>query len=110
MFHPAKEGSLSNEAEDAAVLKLESEMLTVLHCYNYYYRLKIADRTDYSELIQHQRQHPLQADLLPVQLPCEFVDERLWESGSDEARDKAWIGHGFFWKFGEGPLNKDNKF
>lgn len=49
-------------------------------------------------------------NLLQVQTPCEYVNESIWEQGSPAQQEEAWVGHGYFWKFGKNAIDKDNKF
>lgn len=43
--------------------------------------------------------------LLPPPSPADYVDTMCWAEKQDR-----WPGHGFFWKEGEGAMNKDLGF
>lgn len=35
-------------------------------------------------------------------MPTEYVDHSQWFTQKDEENKKNWIGHGYYWKRGEG--------
>jgi hypothetical protein len=38
--------------------------------------------------------------LLPPPLPCDYVDEFTWCTGNEKEDEHNWLGHGYFWKYG----------
>ena len=43
--------------------------------------------------------------LLPPQWPSEYIEEQTWATDASK-----WIGHGYYWKSGDGEMNKDLAF
>eukprot|EP01127_Copromyxa_protea_P005652 TRINITY_DN1551_c0_g1_i3.p1 TRINITY_DN1551_c0_g1~~TRINITY_DN1551_c0_g1_i3.p1 ORF type:complete len:558 (+),score=100.24 TRINITY_DN1551_c0_g1_i3:29-1702(+) len=76
--------------------------------YNYRHRLKITDKVSLNELVDLEKRFI--PNLLPPPMPCDYVDSNLWTTGDEEADQESWLGHGFFWKSGEGEMDKDLAF
>lgn len=73
---------------------------SILDAWNYHSRLALSS-PDLDPLRAYEKSwHPT---LLQPQLPSEYVNESRWTGSTED----AWLGHGYFWKSGEGDMSKD---
>jgi len=72
----------------------------ILSQYNHNVRLQAKDKRPLEFLGELENSYTMK--LLPPPMPSELLFEDVWQSEPDK-----WIGHGYYWKSGSGPMGKD---
>ncbi|KAH3762725.1 hypothetical protein Pelo_5429 [Pelomyxa schiedti] len=93
---------------EALIGEIQKPLLSVISTYNRHHRLHVSDKVTLTDLANREQLYsPLL--LLPPPLPSEYVDDSVWQQGLPDDKN-AWLGHGYYWKFGDGEMNKDLSF
>lgn len=88
------------------IINYKDTIIKILERYNRCKRLKQEKQSDQEllpQLLEMEKNYNM--NLLPPPMPSEYLSEEIWLS--DESK---WIGHGYYWKSGEGNIHKDLSF